>query len=348
MNVLNTTISPVLRGVSQIFFVENALSGLLILTGLAVVDIKLAGLVLLGSVVQSAGAAALNLRDDVRHGLMGYNGALVGAAAALYAGFSAVAVMLTVVGALACIAVHEVLRVLFGNPRLSRFALPVSTAPFCIVAGLTWRGLGQLVEPAELTTSDAWGSGMMLGVFNSFSEVILADGLLCGVLILTGLLIDSPTIGGFGFAGAAAALLASVVIHDGISEPSSGLYGYSAVLVSIALGAVFWTERSWVGRCIGAAVGVALTLLIQPLLATTPVPVFTWPFLISMWIVMLVGGIRPVSRYPAEDERTSDSNSFTDLEAADDPVAKLKTSRPLRRKFTQLQPKAEDSERGAL
>lgn len=344
MNALSTVLFPVLRGVSQIFFVENASSGLLILIGLAVTDIRLSGLVLLGSAVQCTGALAVRLRDDVRHGLMGYNGALVGAAAYLYAGFSDVAVMLTVIGALACIAVHEMLRYVFGSSRLSRFSLPVSTAPFCIVAGLTWGGLGQLVEPAALSASSEWGSGLALGVFNSFSAVVLADGLVCGALILVGLLIGSPSIGGFGLAGAILAMLASVVLQGSVTEPSSGLYGYSAVLVAIALGAVFWAGRSWTARCLGAVVGVVLTLLIQPLLALTPVPVFTWPFLISMWIVMLLGGISRTNRAAVEDGSHGDAAS----PATATPEAQSSLTGERGRRNLQLPGTIEQSERGTL
>lgn len=286
---LSTVLSParyVLRGVSQIIFLENAVSGLLILCGLSVMDPRFAALVLLGSAAQSLVGWAVGLRDDVRHGLLGYNGALVGAAAGLHAGYTHASVLLTVTGAFACVAVHELVRWLFATPALARFSLPVATAPFCIVAGLIFGAVGQLVGPGEPITAADLPTGVALGLFNSFSEVLLADGLLCGALIVAALLIDSPTAAGFGLAGAAVALGGAAVVH-GIGEASSGLHAYSAVLVAIGLGAVLWADRGAVTRVLGTVVGVGLTLLIQPVLELTPVIVFTWPFLLAMWLVLI-------------------------------------------------------------
>ncbi|AGF72952.1 urea transporter [Corynebacterium halotolerans] len=311
-----TTLSPVqyvLRGVSQIFFVENSVSGLLILVGLSFMDPRFAVLVMLGSMVQSIGGWFLGLREEVRHGLMGYNGALVGAAAGLYAGYTHVSVLLTIVGSFACVAVHELTRALFASSVLSRFSLPVSTAPFCIVAGLTFGAVGQLAEPGELSTSTDLAAGVSLGLFNSFSEVLLADGLVCGLLIVAALLLCSPAAAGFGVGGAAVALAVATVVRGGVDETSSGLYGYSAVLVTIALGALLWTDRSWAVRVLGSFIGVVLTLLIQPLLALTPVPVFTWPFLLAMWLVLVGDHLLVSARRPV----TSEAPDQTSVEPAD-------------------------------
>ena len=50
-----------LRGISQIFFINNPLSGVLIVAALAVVNPKLALLVVLGSAAQTTGNLGINL-----------------------------------------------------------------------------------------------------------------------------------------------------------------------------------------------------------------------------------------------------------------------------------------------
>ena len=85
------------RGISQIFFINNPITGALIAVALAVVDLRLALLVVLGATVQTLGAYVMCFDEDIiNNGMMGYNGALVGAAAALFTGFSWLAVSLTI------------------------------------------------------------------------------------------------------------------------------------------------------------------------------------------------------------------------------------------------------------
>ena len=62
--------------------------------------------------------------------------------------------------------------------------------------------------------------------------------------------------------------------------------------MAIACGVVLWPDRSLWQRVVAAVVGVLLTLPIQAGLAMTPIPVFTWPFIVAMWIVVMVSGVR--------------------------------------------------------
>ena len=144
----------ILRGISQIFFIDNPVTGAVILIALACADPRLALLTALGSATQTVGAWALRYQDQADHGLMGYNGALVGASTALYVGFTPTSVALTVVGSLACIIVHIALQHVSEQPPLRRFALPVSTAPFCAVSSLMFGTLGHLIDPAPLSSAE--------------------------------------------------------------------------------------------------------------------------------------------------------------------------------------------------
>lgn len=212
------------RGISQIFFINNPITGALIAVALAVVDLRLALLVVLGATVQTLGAYVMRFDEDIiNNGMMGYNGALVGAAAALFTGFSWLAVSLTIIGAFACVAIHEGLRRLFGTSYLQRYGLPVSTAPFCLVASVIFGALGRLVETSPLSSSSGVsGLGLGLGLTNSFSEVVLADGWLSGLIILVALFIGSWQIGLWGLVGAVIAVAITSGMH-GVTEVSTGL-----------------------------------------------------------------------------------------------------------------------------
>ena len=102
------------------------------------------------------------------------------------------------------------------------------------------------------------------------------------------LFIGGVSIGVFGLIGSLTALAGALLAKDSVIQASSGMLGYSAVLVSIALGAVVWQGKPLWLRTGGAVSGVALTMLIQPLLSLTPVPLYTWPFLMSLWAIMVM------------------------------------------------------------
>lgn len=283
-----TLVRGILRGISQIFFVENIWSGLLILIAIAISNPHMALLVLLGSAVQSIGATLLGAHDEVEHGLMGYNGALVGAALGLELPHLQPGILLTILGALACIPVHRLFEKIFGLASIRSAGLPVSTAPFCTVAGLIYALVLPWISLGTPSSSSEPVRGAFLGIFNDFSEVVLADGYITGILILVALLIGSWRIGLFGLLGSAITVLVMESTHIfSAAKVSTGLLGYSAVLVAIALGVVFSAGMKLSTRLVLAVGGVVLTWVIQWLLGMTPLAVYTWPFLLAMWIILL-------------------------------------------------------------
>lgn len=143
---------------------------------------------------------------------MGYNGALVGAAASLDLAWGAPVVVVTVLGAIACLLIHALIARLFASARLASADLPVLTAPFCIVAGAIVVVLGPLVPPpGALTTDPDPAQGLGLGVLNGLAEVFLADGVLAGLFILGALFVASWRVGVWALLGAVVAAVGGLV-----------------------------------------------------------------------------------------------------------------------------------------
>ena len=299
MNSLTmTAIRSVLRGISQIFFLSNSWSGLLILLGIGIFDVRMAVLVLLGSAIQGLGAWALGAGEEASQGLMGYNGALIGAVLGYELHDWKAGVLLTMIGAFACIPVHRLFQNFFALPVLQRAQLPVSTAPFCTVAGLLFALVAPWITTGVPSSSEEPFSGTFLGIANEFAEVVLTDGWVTGLFIIAALFVGSWKIGLFGLLGSivSALFLVLLPLSINIDDVSTGLYGYSAVLVSIALGTIFLNHLSLTTRILLALLGTVFTWIVQALLALTVIPVYTWPFLVSLWIVMvLVAKTRQVS-----------------------------------------------------
>ena len=78
-------INAILRGIGQVVFVNNPLSGLLILVALTIQSPWMALMSMLGLLSSTLTAIWLKLdRAAIRNGIFGYNGILVGAALAIF------------------------------------------------------------------------------------------------------------------------------------------------------------------------------------------------------------------------------------------------------------------------
>ena len=270
-SIVSSGVGALGRGVGQIFLQPRTLTGLLIVAGVAVYSPLMALQVVLGTTVSTVAARLLDLR--VRDGLQGYNGALVGAAAWAAMGVFWPATLVTVVGAAACPAVHRAL-----ERALAPVGLPALTAPFCIVSGLLTALLRAIdapmvPDPAPVSGATAWL--VPEAVLTGESQVVLVDSWVGGVLILAGLFIAGWRVG-------TAATLALVPA----GQAAHGLGGYSPCLTAIAIGVVLLPpgRRAWVL----AVVGSVLTVVVDRVFTAIPVPTYTWPFIVTTWLVLAV------------------------------------------------------------
>ncbi len=91
-----------LRGVSQVFLINNALSGALILIGIACNSWQQALMALLGAAVARMTASLCGYeRREIEDGLYGFNGVLVGIAVGVYWAIGWLSLLFVIVGAAA-------------------------------------------------------------------------------------------------------------------------------------------------------------------------------------------------------------------------------------------------------
>lgn len=289
----------ILRGISQIFLMCNPLSGALIIVAMSLYDVQAALFMLLGSISQTLSSWGQTRRTAWEQGGYGFNGALVGAATGVYVDSWLLGALYTVAGACACTLITFVLSHAFQTKAVRWAHLSVATAPFCIVAGL----LIALVFPpptAGQLTSGHGLAGVAYAVTNSFAEVILADGPGSGLLIMSALFLASCSLATYAVLGALVSLLISSVALGGLLEVSTGLYGYSSVLIAIAVRTLQKGDTGFLFALWSVPFAVVLVLLLQWVVAATPVPVLTWPFVLSLWLVQTVYGAITVRGVPQE------------------------------------------------
>jgi urea transporter len=273
----------VLRSQSQVFFQARWVTGLLFLLAFTVADARMAVFAVLGAAVQSLLSWMVPGidRQDVVEGKHGFCGALTGAAACAALGFSPAALAWAIIGSAACVA----LVLLAGSRPVAGWGLPAMTAPFCVTSGIATRSLQTTPAPPVYTPTGSL-IDPLFAVLTSFSQVVLLDNVWSGALILLGLFLAGWETGVWALAGAVVASTTGWAVDHDASAVINGLHGYNGVLVALALGTVFLhTERR---RFPVAIVGIALTVPVRILLARTAIPVYTWPFVLVTWGMLLL------------------------------------------------------------
>lgn len=267
-----------LRGVGQVMFQNNALSGLLMLVGLAIGSWQVALAALAGTIVSTlAGYLRYGLSEEVKQGLYGFNGTLTGIAAIVFGGVS--------VWSWVAIVVFPALSTLLTDICLRRH-IPGYTAPFIAV---TWLMLavGHWLPNWLLPTATILPSEKPLFLFTlslHFGQVMFEGKcILTGILFLFGILVNDRRATLYAVYGAVLPLL-TVLIWNDYGLFNAGLWGYNAVLCAIAFAGS--RKHDW----LYATLAILLSVLLQwggLLMGWTTL---TAPFVLATWTVLILRG----------------------------------------------------------
>jgi urea transporter len=300
-------VDALLRGLGQVMFQNNPLTGLLFLAGILVNSPKLAGTGLLGLVASTLTAYLLGAdRGLVRNGLFGFNGVLVGIGLAVFLELDLVLGVYIVFGA----AVSTVVMMALAN-LLGPWDMPALTAPFVLTTWLLLFAVYQLdaLQPTDLIAplapdpeaavqTDlrelATGTGGLTlanlshGLFRGVGEVMFEDNLLSGLIFLAGIAVNSRISAAFALLGAAVGLATALLLGGDGFTAYHGLYGFNAVLCAIAIGGVFFvlTWRSAVYALVAAAFSVPVFAAVAVLLSPIGMPALTAPFVLVTWLFL--------------------------------------------------------------
>lgn len=287
-----------LRNISQVLLLENAITGLCILVGLFIGSWKVGLMALLGSIIALLLAKWTNYSEaEIEAGLAGFNPVLTAIALTLFLvpkWYSLVIVLLAVIITMPIgSAVRE-----FFKP----FGIPMLTIPYVFVSWLILLMSFQFEfvnanvhilpnKVQEITFSGNSVEGLQ-AFFTGFSEVFLLNHVITGFLILVGIFIASRRAGVYVIFANLIGLGAVSLLGANHDQINDGLFAYNVVLTVLALGIAF---RTIISRTMSIVLGLLLTIILHAGMTTllTPfgLPVFTLPFIIATWI-MLFGGNR--------------------------------------------------------
>jgi len=267
----------VLRGVGQVMFQDHALCGLLFLLGIAVASPQMALGGLAGSVIGTAVARLLRLDEgEIRDGIYGFNGTLVGVAAFFFLKPFAPAIVLMIAAGAVSTVVTWLMRRYLPFPT---YTLPFIVTTWAMVAVAGSLGLPRVVLPPPPHVFDI-SSALSEGL----SEVFLQANRFTGLLFLAGLAVSNWRHAVLGWLGSAIGTAVAIYHSDDVGNLSIGIYGYNAALAAIGL--YFW-RKSLLIPILGALVSTPITEFFP----RTGLPTLTAPFVLACWVVIAAGAV---------------------------------------------------------
>lgn len=299
-----------LRGISQVFFQNNPLSGFLILVGLLVQSprIGLYGLLALFS----GNLTAYGLGFDsglVRSGLFGYNAFLVGLVIATFdspdehAEYPLVMTLFVIVissfSSILLVALGKLLHPYKSPPLTLPFNL--ATYIFLLATANMFRVEYAPIRPPALPDFGTQAFGQVTaaqlfgGTIRGIGQVYLADNLTAGFLILAGIAVSSRVAAGVALFGSF--IGAGIALATGVSPAAveAGMYGYNASLSVTALFTFYCPSK---GTTILASFAGIMTVLAQQALTTMleplGLPTMTMPFCVIALPFIILQGTTPL------------------------------------------------------
>uniref|UniRef100_A0A2J8XFJ2 Urea transporter n=1 Tax=Pongo abelii TaxID=9601 RepID=A0A2J8XFJ2_PONAB len=298
--VLLQFIDWILRGISQVVFVNNPISGILILVGLLVQNPWWALTGWLGTVVSTLMALLLSQdRSLIASGLYGYNATLVGILMAVFSdkGDYFWWLLLPVCAmSMTCPIFSSAL-----NSMLSKWDLPVFTLPFNMALSMYLSATGhynpffpgKLVIPVTTAPNISWSDLSALELLKSIpvgvGQIYGCDNPWTGGIFLGAILLSSPLTCLHAAIGSLLGIAAGLSLSAPFEDIYFGLWGFNSSLACIAMGGMFmaltWqTHLLALGSLFTAYLGVGMANF----MAGVGLPACTWPFCLATLLFLMM------------------------------------------------------------
>lgn len=301
-NVIRDFPRTLSRGVGQVMFQDNAWTGLLFLIGIFWGAYEegmgiVAWGALVGVAVSTLAGYLLGLSDDNgAQGLWGFNGVLVGCAFPTFMGNT----VWMWIALIVCAALTTWVRTAF-NKITSPYGVSSFTFPFVFCTWVFLLAARQFngMPPAHMSTPEIVYSvdpALSLGFgdlvvywLKGIAQVFLINSWVTGIFFLVALAVSSIRAAVWAAISSAVALAMAIAFQAPGVSIAAGLYGFSAVLTGIALGATFcrfnWKTAIW------ALLGIIVTVFIQAGMNSFMEPLglatLTGPFCIGTWLMLI-------------------------------------------------------------
>lgn len=213
--------------------------------------------------------------DERRNGLYGFNGALVGLACAyFYQVTPLLGVFVMVGGAASSIVMYHMLRM--GHKPFTFPFVAVTWLIFALLSATGSTGMGSDSVPlhGDIVALDA----LLRGV----GQVLFQDSAITGLIFLAAIAARSRVEGGYAALAVLIGLVGGYVCGFPADAINLGLFGYNGVLCAI----LFAGPR--MRDLVSAVAAMILSILVVRLFHIVDLPAFTFPFVVSSWIILWI------------------------------------------------------------
>ncbi len=294
-----------LRGSGQVIYMDNPLTGLLNFVALgwgayaegdpAVVWGSIYA-TFLGTAVCYA-IPGLN-RGNLKAGLYGFNGMLLGAGFFTFLGSTPLNWLLLTFISVLVVFVTLTAGAFFGKYRVAAYTFPFSLTLWITFAA-AWRfahvsitGLGHPTLVPHVTTlaPHVWtATDILYGALNGVSEVYFVTNPIAGVIFLLALVVESRWNTWMTFAGGFIAVLVAMLMGVDSQFIINGMMGYSPALVAGAVGCIFLkpTYKSVIYMVLAIITSVFVQAAAYSFFGTFGLPTFTFPFQFTTWLFLI-------------------------------------------------------------
>ncbi|XP_054842732.1 urea transporter 1 [Eublepharis macularius] len=312
----------ILRGISQVMFVNNPLSGLIMLAGFLVQSPWMTLNGCLGAIVSTVTALILrHERSAIAAGLHGYNGVLLGMLMAATSDKGECYWWLLIVVFLmstTCPLFTGALTAIF-----SKWDLPVFTLPFNMALTVYLGATGHynlflpstLIQPATSVPNITWSEIQVHLLFRSIpvgvGQVYGCDNPWTAGMIMAALFLSSPLICIHAVIGSTIGMLAALGSATPFDKIYSGLGNYNSCLSCIAIGGMFyaltWQTFSMALFC--ALFTVFVGGMLSNMFSVFGLPLATWAFcLTSLTFLLPNSNIDAIYKLPLSKIRYPEVN----------------------------------------
>ncbi len=265
------------KGISQVFLIENVITGVFFLAGIFYRSRSLGAGAVFGALVGTGLASLLRYKnDDIRQGLYGYNSTLVCLAVFYFFGFTIPSLIASFLGAILSVFITNIMRRAW---RMPTFTAPFIVSTWIVMSVLLTFHLASLhTSPLPVADTISMISALSLGV----GQVMFLEDVVAGMILFVGILAGSRLLALYAAMGTALGAAIAIACSFPPGAMNLGLFGFNGVLCGIALTDRKWGQAYWAMAAISASTFMVCGMLKVGIISLTS------PFVISTWGALLI------------------------------------------------------------
>lgn len=137
---------------------------------------------------------------------------------------------------------------------------------------------------------------IVIPFLKGFGQIMLQDNPWTGLFFMVGIFFGSLAMGIAAILAVMTGTFTAILLRYDAAEINSGIYGFSAALVGVALTIIFRpTMIIWSA----VVVGSVLAAIIQHLFIVKKIPAYTFPFILVTWLFLAIAPYFPSLAPPA-------------------------------------------------